>query len=43
MLRRKKDSKLDGKNLIELPPRNVELHELEFSEEERDICAYTVI
>ncbi|BGP04654.1 hypothetical protein JCM10049v2_000456 [Rhodotorula toruloides] len=41
MLRRKKDSKLDGKNLIELPPRNVELRELEFSEEERDI--YTAI
>ncbi|KAF8970384.1 P-loop containing nucleoside triphosphate hydrolase protein [Flammula alnicola] len=37
LLRRKKDSKLDGKNLIELPEKEVLLRKLEFSEEERDI------
>lgn len=38
MLRRKKDSKLDGKALITLPPKTVELRTLEFSPEEREIC-----
>ncbi|KDR76486.1 hypothetical protein GALMADRAFT_246858 [Galerina marginata CBS 339.88] len=37
LLRRKKDSKLDGKNLIELPEKKVKLVKLEFSEEEREI------
>ncbi|KJA26761.1 hypothetical protein HYPSUDRAFT_35906 [Hypholoma sublateritium FD-334 SS-4] len=37
LLRRKKDSQLDGKKLIELPPKEVVLLRLEFSEEEREI------
>ncbi|GAA5877102.1 hypothetical protein JCM16303_006167 [Sporobolomyces ruberrimus] len=37
MLRRKKDSKLDGKELISLPNKTIELFALEFSEEEREI------
>ncbi|EGO03554.1 hypothetical protein SERLA73DRAFT_69411 [Serpula lacrymans var. lacrymans S7.3] len=37
LLRRKKDSELDGKRLIELPPKNVEMEKLTFSQEERDI------
>ncbi|KAI0342316.1 hypothetical protein BDW22DRAFT_1395176 [Trametopsis cervina] len=37
LLRRKKDSKLDGKPLIELPPKIITLHKLEFTQEERDI------
>ncbi|KAI0070755.1 hypothetical protein K474DRAFT_702536 [Panus rudis PR-1116 ss-1] len=37
LLRRKKDSMLDGKRLIELPPKEVNLRKLQFSEEERDI------
>ncbi|KAG0702167.1 SNF2 family N-terminal domain-containing protein [Suillus ampliporus] len=37
MLRRKKDSMLDGKRLIELPTKHVEMEKLEFSQEERDI------
>ncbi|KAJ8073759.1 hypothetical protein PM082_012037 [Marasmius tenuissimus] len=37
LLRRKKDTMLDGKRLIELPPRNVHLNKLEFSEEEKEI------
>ncbi|KIJ39030.1 hypothetical protein M422DRAFT_175767 [Sphaerobolus stellatus SS14] len=37
LLRRKKDSLLDGRKLIELPPKVVELHALEFSKEEREI------
>ncbi|KAH7924689.1 hypothetical protein BV22DRAFT_1012721 [Leucogyrophana mollusca] len=37
LLRRKKDSTLDGKKLIELPPKNVQLEKLAFSQEERDI------
>ncbi|KAF5390137.1 hypothetical protein D9757_003784 [Collybiopsis confluens] len=37
MLRRKKDSKLDGKILIELPPKEITLQRLGFSEEEREI------
>ncbi|GAA6004431.1 hypothetical protein JCM10207_000724 [Rhodosporidiobolus poonsookiae] len=41
MLRRKKDSKLDGKELISLPKKDIDLHEIEFSEEEREI--YTMI
>ncbi|KAK1219704.1 hypothetical protein PQX77_017565 [Marasmius sp. AFHP31] len=37
LLRRKKDTMLDGKRLIELPPRNVHLNKLEFSEEEKEV------
>uniref|UniRef100_A0A8H8CFK2 Uncharacterized protein n=1 Tax=Psilocybe cubensis TaxID=181762 RepID=A0A8H8CFK2_PSICU len=37
LLRRKKDSKLDGRNLIELPEKKIDLVRLEFSEEEREI------
>jgi SNF2 family DNA or RNA helicase len=37
LLRRKKDTMLDGKRLIELPDRNVELVRLTFSDEEREI------
>ncbi|KAI0938712.1 hypothetical protein AcV5_000330 [Taiwanofungus camphoratus] len=37
LLRRKKDSMLDGKRLIELSPKKVILVKLEFSLEERDI------
>lgn len=39
LLRRKKDSKLDGKNLVELPEKKIELVKLEFSQEEREIYA----
>ncbi|KAF8633893.1 hypothetical protein AX15_001196 [Amanita polypyramis BW_CC] len=37
LLRRMKDSKLDGKRLIELPEKNVGMVQLDFSPEERDI------
>lgn len=37
MLRRKKDSILDGKRLVELPEKYVEMEKLEFSPEEREI------
>ena len=37
LLRRKKDSMLDGKKLIELPEKEVKLVKLEFSKEEREI------
>lgn len=37
MIRRTKSSELDGKRLIELPPKEVELIKLEFTEEEREI------
>ncbi|GAA6022649.1 hypothetical protein JCM8202_005034 [Rhodotorula sphaerocarpa] len=37
MLRRKKDSQLDGKELVTLPKKTVDMHELEFSPEEREI------
>lgn len=40
LLRRKKDSKLDGKDLITLPPKTTELRVLEFTEEEREICEF---
>lgn len=40
LLRRKIDSKLDGKALITLPPMKITLHELEFSPEEREICTF---
>jgi SNF2 family DNA or RNA helicase len=37
LLRRRKDSMLDGKKLIELPEKEVKLIKLEFSKEEREI------
>ncbi|KIJ63774.1 hypothetical protein HYDPIDRAFT_155277 [Hydnomerulius pinastri MD-312] len=37
LLRRKKDSLLDGKKLIELPVKHIEMEKLEFSQEEREI------
>ena len=37
LIRRKKDSVLDGKKLIELPPKDVVLRKLTFSQDERDI------
>lgn len=37
MLRRKKDSVLDGKRLVELPEKHVEMEKLDFSPEEREI------
>lgn len=37
MIRRTKSSELDGKRLIELPPKEVELIKLEFTGEEREI------
>lgn len=37
LLRRKKDSKLDGKTLVELPEKEIKLVKLEFSPEERQI------
>ncbi|KAJ4468754.1 SNF2 superfamily protein [Lentinula aciculospora] len=37
VLRRKKSSKLDGKVLVDLPPKEITLQHLEFTEEEREI------
>ncbi|TFK47603.1 P-loop containing nucleoside triphosphate hydrolase protein [Heliocybe sulcata] len=37
LIRRKKDSMLDGKRLVELPPKTVELRKLEFTTDEREI------
>ncbi|KLO17670.1 hypothetical protein SCHPADRAFT_900413 [Schizopora paradoxa] len=37
LLRRKKDSLLDGKRLVELPDKTVSLIKLEFTEEEREV------
>lgn len=37
VLRRKKNSKLDGKVLIDLPTKEITLQRLEFTEEEREI------
>jgi SNF2 family DNA or RNA helicase len=37
LLRRMKNSMLDGKRLIELPEKTVSLVKLEFSEDEREI------
>lgn len=37
LLRRTKDSKLDGKPLLTLPPKTVELEMLQFSPEEREV------
>ncbi|KAI5477304.1 hypothetical protein MNV49_006525 [Pseudohyphozyma bogoriensis] len=40
LMRRKKTSQLDGKDLVTLPTKTVELHALEFSKEERDIYSF---
>lgn len=37
LLRRKKDTELDGKRLIDLPLKDVHLRKLDFSPEEREI------
>ncbi|KAH9990105.1 SNF2 family N-terminal domain-containing protein [Russula vinacea] len=37
LLRRTKDSKLEGKPLLTLPPKSIELEMLQFSEDEREI------
>ncbi|KAJ3796224.1 SNF2 family N-terminal domain-containing protein [Lentinula aff. detonsa] len=37
LLRRKKNSKLDGKVLVDLPSKDITLQRLEFTEEEREI------
>lgn len=37
LLRRTKDSKLDGKPLLTLPPKTIELETLQFSPEEREV------
>jgi SNF2 family DNA or RNA helicase len=37
MLRRTKNSKLEGKSIIDLPPKNIKLVTLHFSAEERDV------
>jgi hypothetical protein len=38
LLRRTKDSKLEGKPLLTLPPKTIELETLQFSDEEREVC-----
>lgn len=43
LLRRMKDSLLDGKRLIELPDKTVSLVKLEFSAEEREIYTMVVL
>lgn len=43
LLRRMKDSKLDGKRLIELPEKNVGMVQLEFSPEERDVYKMVIV
>lgn len=40
LLRRKKDTKLDGQPLITLPEKHVVIQELEFSPEEREIYSF---
>ncbi|KAG6856050.1 hypothetical protein H0H87_008064 [Tephrocybe sp. NHM501043] len=37
LLRRTKDSTLEGKPILELPPKSIEILKLEFSEDERDL------
>ena len=37
LLRRTKDSKLEGKPLLTLPPKLIELEMLQFSEDEREV------
>ena len=39
MLRRTKESELDGKKILQLPPKTVEIVQLEFSPEERAVYA----
>ena len=40
LLRRNKESTLDGKKLIELPPKTMKYENLEFGEEEREIYEF---
>ncbi len=37
LLRRTKDSKLEGKPLLTLPPKSIELETLKFSDDERQV------
>jgi len=37
LLRRRKDTELDGKKLIELPEKDVEIVKLDFTKDEREI------
>lgn len=39
LLRRTKDSTIEGKPILELPPKEIELVQLQFSEEERDVSS----
>jgi SNF2-related domain len=39
LLRRTKDSTIEGKPILELPPKEIELVQLKFSEDERDVSA----
>jgi SNF2 family DNA or RNA helicase len=38
LLRRTKDSKLEGRPLITLPPKTIDIEMLEFSPDERQVC-----
>lgn len=40
LLRRNKETTLDGKKLIELPPKTVKFENLDFGEEEREIYEF---
>lgn len=40
LLRRTKESTLDGKKIIELPPRNEEWESLEFTPEEKEMFVH---
>lgn len=37
MLRRKKDAQLEGKPLLTLPPKSIEIVTLDFSSDEREV------
>ena len=38
LLRRTKNSRLEGKPLLELPPKQIEIVKLQFSHDEREVC-----
>lgn len=40
LLRRNKESTLDGQKLIELPPKTTKFEDLDFGEEEREIYEF---
>jgi SNF2 family DNA or RNA helicase len=37
LLRRTKDTKLEGKLILQLPPKEIEVVEIDFSPDERDV------